>query len=160
VTYKPVPGLELVADSMAGLEREPVPLTGALPLAVPPLAFRAVFDGYARYEVGEHLAFAVTGDYGRDASGGGVSFWGVGGYARVEITSWLAAALRGEYYDDADAFTSGERQRLVEGTATLEVHGHIDSVKWRARLEGRRDQSDVGRTNHQDTLGLSLVSWF
>ena len=162
ISWKPAPGLEVVLDYMGGPERAPTQLSR------PALAFRSVFDAYARLELTKHVAFAWTGDYGEDAANGGVSWWGVGGYLRLDALGWLAASLRGEHYDDGDGFTTGAKQRLAEGTATVEAHGRVNAVTWIARIEARRDQSDAaffasvggGASNRQDTLGVSLLAAF
>jgi hypothetical protein len=161
-SWNPTPNLEMVADYMGGPERAPTRLSD------PQLSFRNEFDGYARYELTKRIAIASTGDYGRDAANGGVSWWGVGGYLRVGMLRWLAGSLRAEHYADADAFTSGTKQRLAEVTATIEVRGELGPVKWIERLEYRRDQSDAHvfaaagpeLLTRQDTLGLSLMAAF
>jgi hypothetical protein len=162
VTWDPTPGLELVADYMGGLERAPTRLSD------PTLTFRNEVDAYARYELTKRVAFACTSDYGRDAANGGVSWAGVGGYLRVGMLPWLAGSVRAEHYADGDGFTSGTRQELAEMTATMEVKGEVDAVKWVGRLELRRDQSDAAVFSagarelvaHQDTLGASLAAAF
>jgi hypothetical protein len=162
ISWKPIPTLELVADDMAGPERAPTRLSD------PTLAFRNELDAYARYEVAKRAAVAWTVDHGRDAADGGVSWWGVGGYVRVELDQCLSTSFRAEHYSDRDGFTSGTKQDLAEVTATLEARGTLDRLKWIARLEYRRDQSDVlffttgseVRSSHQDTLGAALLAAF
>jgi hypothetical protein len=162
VSWKPVPELELVADTMDGPERAPTRLSD------PAVAFRSELDAYARYQLTESVALAWTGDWGRDGAEGGVVWWGVGGYCRVEPLDWLAGSVRAEHYSDDDGFTSGAKQRLEEITATAELRGKVSVVRWVGRLEGRRDVSDVPffvagastRLTHQQTLGVSLVLAF
>jgi putative OmpL-like beta-barrel porin-2 len=162
VTWDPSEKLEVVADYMGGLERAPTRLSD------PTLTYRSIVDGYVRYELTKRVSLACTGDYARDAANGGVSWWGVGGYLRVGMLDWLAGSLRAEHYDDGDGFTTGTKQQIEEVTATLEVHGALDAVRWTGRLEYRRDQSDAaffangiqGFSNHQDTLGVSLLAAF
>jgi hypothetical protein len=161
-SWDPTPKLEVVAAYMAGPERAPTRLSD------PTLGFRNELDAYARYELTRRLAFACTTDYGRDAANGGVSWWGIGGYTRVEILDGLAGSLRAEHYVDEDGFTSGTKQRLAEVTATLEFRGTVNFVRWIARLEARRDQSDVAffttgggsPSTRQDTLGASVLAAF
>jgi Putative beta-barrel porin-2, OmpL-like. bbp2 len=137
-------------------------------LSDPTLTFRNELDAYVRYELTERIAFALTGDYGRDAAEGGVSWAGVGGSTRVRLVGPLAAALRVEHYSDADGFTSGTKQELDEITGTLELRSEWDAIRWVGRLEYRRDQSDVAffatdlhaPSSHQDTLGVSVVFAF
>jgi Putative beta-barrel porin-2, OmpL-like. bbp2 len=162
VTWKPLPKLELVVDYMGGLERQITRLSD------PTLTFRNEVDAYVRYEPSERVAFALTGDYGRDAALGGASWGGVGAYARIGVYGPVAVAARGERYADPDGFTSGQKQELTEATATLEVRSVWDALTWVGRFEYRRDQSDEpffardlrGFSNHQDTLGVSLVAAF
>ena len=159
VSWKPLPDLELVADYMGGPERAPTRLGD------PALAFRNELDAYASFQLTKRVAFAWTGDYGRDAASGGVGWWGIGAYGRMEPLDWLAGSVRAEHYADDDGFTSGTKQRIEEVTATVEFRGKVSVVQWIGRIEGRRDVSDapffvVGAATHvtyQDTLGASVL---
>jgi hypothetical protein len=162
VSWEPAPGVQLVADYMGGPERAPTKLSD------PTLTFRHELDAYATWEVTRLITLAYTVDYGLDGARGGVSWWGVGGYLRVGILGWLAGSLRAEHYADGDGFTTGNAQRLAEGTATLEVRGTVGPSTWVGRLEARRDQSDAHvfeasaapRVTHQDTLGVAALVAF
>jgi hypothetical protein len=161
-SWHPATGLDLFATYSAGLER------ALQQLADPRLAFRHVFDGVAMYSPIRQLSIAATADYGLDAAGGGVSWWGIGGYLHYRALPWLAGTLRGEHYADPDGFTTGTPQRLAGLTTTIEVKGEVSDVTLIGRLEYRRDQSDVPvfetssppRATHQDTLGLALMAAF
>jgi hypothetical protein len=161
ITWNATSSLTLVADAIVGPERPPTRLYD------PSLSLRSAFDVYAQYALTPGLTVAYTADYGRDAAGGGASWWGLAGYVRAQPLPWLSGTLRGEHYADGDGFTSGIRQRMVEMTATLEVRGELHHVTWVERLEIRRDQSDAAffgaaaaPTTHQDTIGLSAIAAF
>ena len=161
-SWGPAPGLEIVADYMAGPEHPPTRPGD------PALTLRNELDAYARYDLARHVSLAWTGDCGHDAAGGGVSWWGVGGYLRVGVLDWLAGTLRAEHYDDGAGFTTGTSQRLAEVTATVEIRALAGVTRWIGRLEYRRDQSDTaffaagsqGLSTHQDTVGVSALVAF
>jgi hypothetical protein len=154
------PGLDLVADYVAGLEHAPTRL------ADPTLSLRQALDAYAIYSPRPWLTTAATVDWGADESRGGVGWWGVGGYLRAEILRWLATTARAEHLADPDGFLTATPQRLVEGTLTLEARTTVGPVAVIGRLEGRRDQSDVPVFQgaapglHQDTVTLGLMAAF
>jgi hypothetical protein len=162
VSWHAADGLDVVADYMAGLER------AATHLDDPTLTFRHELDAYAMYALRSWLSFAVTGDYGRDARDGGAEWWGVGGSMRGRILPWLAATVRGESFRDVDGFMTGTRQRIAEGTATLEASTRLGPVRTVGRLEYRRDRSDqpvfqaagARMLTHQDTLTLGVMLAF
>jgi hypothetical protein len=149
--------LDVSVVYLAGPERAPTNLGD------PGLSFRYELSGAASYVVTPRVSVAATADLAEDASDGGVSFWGVGGYVRTRILPWLAAVARAEHYADPEGFVTGQRQRIDEGTATLEATERLGPVRVTGRLEYRRDQSDVrvfdGLT-HADTLSVSLVAGF
>jgi hypothetical protein len=161
-SWRPAPKLEVAAVYLGGLERAPQRL------ADPTLAYRHVLDGFATYSPSDHVSLAVTADYGRDAAGGGASWWGVGGYVRESPVPWLAGTLRGEHFADPDGFTTGAPQRLAELTATIEAKSELPEVTLIWRLEYRCDQSTApvfeasapARATHQDTLGLGMITVF
>jgi len=161
-TVKPADHLELVLVYAGGLERAPTQLGN------PALAYRNEFDGYVEYDPTDALKFAATADYGIEASGGGVSYWGVGGYVQYGPLPWLGGALRGEYYDDPDGFTTGTPQRLDEATATLQATTRVGDASLIGRVEFRRDQSDRAvfpvrdqlPSPHQSTLTLGMMATF
>jgi Putative beta-barrel porin-2, OmpL-like. bbp2 len=161
VTWNPSAKIEVVADYMGGPERAPTRLGD------PTLAFRSMLDAYATYDLTREVSFAWTGDYGHDATCGGVAWWGAGGYLRYRPREWVAWTVRGEHYDDSNGFTTGTRQRLAELTSTFELRDNVGPLAVIGRVEYRRDQSDarVFQTStrlspRQDTLGLSLLTAF
>ena len=162
VTWNPSERVEAVVDYMGGLERAPTHL------ADPTLTFRHALDAYVTFDLTRRVSFACTADYGHDAAGGGVHWWGVGGYVQVHVTDWLAGAVRGEHYEDPDGFTSGAKQRLAEITTTLEARDRVGPLTVIGRLEYRHDQSDarVFETSgpqgslQQDTVSVSAVTVF
>ncbi|MGH7296742.1 MAG: outer membrane beta-barrel protein [Polyangiaceae bacterium] len=156
------PALEVALVYAGGPERAPARLSD------PTLAFRHELGASVVYALRPWLSFAATTDYGRDASAGGVTWWGVGGYVRWAVLPWLAGVVRGEHYSDPAGFTSGTPQRLAEGTVTAEASTHVGPVRITGRLEYRRDQSDepvfraAGQRTftHQDTSTLGLMATF
>ena len=114
------------------------------------------------------LSWAVAVDYGHDAAAGGVDWWGATAYSRLQILHWLAVALRGELLSDGAGYLTGTPQRLAEGTATLELRGKPEVVRFVARLEYRHDQSTArvfdtstpAAGRRQDTLSLAFLTWF
>jgi hypothetical protein len=162
VSAKPDEALDVALVYMGGPERAPTEL------ANPALAFRNEFDGYVRYTPDDAIECALAADYGIAGAEGGVSYWGVAGYARYRFEPWISGTLRGEYYDDPAGFTSGFRQRLVEGTATLEAKGQLAGFEVIGRLEFRRDQSDIAvfrmpygpPSPSQSTLTMGLMASF
>jgi hypothetical protein len=161
-TVKPTDHLELALVYAGGLERAPTQLGN------PTLGFRNEFDGYLQYDLTDALKFAATADYGVEASGGGVSYWGVGGYVQYGPLPWLGGALRGEYFDDPDGFTTGTPQRLDEATFTLQTTTRVGEASVIGRVEFRRDQSDRAvfpvrdepPSPHQNTLTLGTTATF
>ncbi len=86
----------------------------------------------------------INGDWARDNNsvGGGYSQWyGLGGAARYQLTKLFALAGRAEFFDDAQGFSTGTKQSLKEGTATVEYKANDHLV---ARFEARHDSSDHG----------------
>jgi hypothetical protein len=149
--------LLLVADYVGGPER------ASTKLAVPTLTFRNELDTYSSYELTDRVTLAATGDYGRDAAGGGSAWYGVGGFLRYQVVPWLAGAIRGEHFADRDGFTTGTKQRIAEATTTVEARYDSSAVAVVGRLEYRRDQSDTrvfGSHLHQDTVTLGVVTAF
>lgn len=119
-SWTPTERLDVSAVYMAGPERAPTHLSS------PALGFRNELDASGQYALNERVTVAATGDYGRDAAQGGVSWWGVGGYVRAAVVRGLGATVRAEHYADTDGFTSGTRQKLAEVTATLELRESSD----------------------------------
>jgi hypothetical protein len=154
--------MEAAVVYAAGLERAPTRL------ADPTESFRHELDAYVSTTIRERLDVAATLDYGRDASGGGVSWWGIAGYLRYRFTPWLALAVRAEHLADSDGFLTGTSQRMAGLTGTLQVKhtvGPFQIVGW---LEYRRDAADVpvfpSRAAqlglHQDTLTVACAATF
>jgi hypothetical protein len=146
----------------AGLERAPTHL------ADPTESFRHELDAYVSTSIRERLDVAATLDYGRDASGGGVSWWGVAGYLRYRFTPWLALAVRGEHLADTGGFLTGTAQRMAGLTGTLQVNHTVGPFQLVGWLEYRRDDADVpvfpshaGQlVLHQDTLTVACAAAF
>lgn len=161
-SWAPTDRTDVVLVYSAGLERAPTQLDD------PTLSFRHVVSTSAVHALDDHVTFAATVDYGVDTRGDGATFWGVGGYARLSPKPWAALTLRGERYDDRDGFTTGTRQRLVEGTITLEARAPIGDAIAIGRLEYRRDQSDErvfvtargASPTHQDTVTAAVIAAF
>lgn len=134
----------------------------------PEVAFRNEVAGYGVLRLTPRLSFAAAADYGVDAMGGGVTWWGVVGYLRYDPWPFLGAALRAEHYADPDGFTSGTRQHLVSATLTLEARANLGDVALLVRPEIRRDQSDVrafgadgaGLARHGDTAAIGVILSF
>jgi hypothetical protein len=161
-SWTPFPALEVMVVDMAGPERPPTQLGGAL-------SFRNLLAAYGTYQLTKPLSFALAFDYGNDRANGGVDWWGIAGYGRVQARRWLAAAFRAEYFADPAGFTTGTRQRVGEVTTTLEVQRTTDRLQMLARLEYRHDQSSApvfdtampaAHESHQDTLTLALLVAF
>jgi hypothetical protein len=134
ITWRPTPSVEVSFVDMAGLERPPTHLSG-------PLSFRNVVDASVAYKTTEWLSLAASADHVVDQGAGGVDWWGAAGYARAQALYWLAFAVRGEYLADPSGFGTGTPQKLVEGTATLELLHKIERLRFLARLEYRHDRS-------------------
>jgi hypothetical protein len=156
------PGIAVIVVDMAGPERPPTQLSGAL-------SFRNLLAAYGTYEATKQLSFALAFDYGNDRANGGVDWWGTAGYARLQARPWLAGALRAEYYADPSGFMTGTPQRVGEVTTTLEVQRVTERLRLVARLEYRHDQSSAlvfdsaipaVRESRQDTLTLALLAAF
>ncbi|HEX8795030.1 MAG TPA: outer membrane beta-barrel protein [Polyangiaceae bacterium] len=146
----------------AGLEREPAHLDN------PAESFRHELDAYVSTSIRRRLEMAATLDYGRDASGGGVSWWGVAGYMRYRFAPWIAVGVRGEHFSDTDGFMTGTAQRMAGLTGTVRVEHRIGPLYMIGWLEYRRDGSDVpvfpsqatGLVLHQDTLTIAFGAAF
>lgn len=89
-------------------------------------------------EQGVPAPVAVDGEASAPPALSTVGWYGVAGYARAAVLPFLAFAARGEVYDDPYAVLSGFRQRLVEGTFTVEGRPHEAIL---LKLEGRYDRS-------------------
>ena len=157
--YKPIAPVSLVVNYMGGREHA---------VGVGELTMRHLVDVSATYSINDKASVAVNGDYGHDAANGGVSWAGVAGYGRYQILPWLATAGRLEYFSDPDGFMTTVQQKLVEGTATVEVSGKIGPTAVLGRLEYRHDHSDAPffdatmptmKTN-QDTVLVGAVAAF
>jgi Putative beta-barrel porin-2, OmpL-like. bbp2 len=146
----------------AGLERAPAHLED------PTESFRHELDAYVSTSIRERLEVAATIDYGRDARGGGVSWWGVAGYLRYHFTPWLALAIRGEHLADTDGYLTGTEQQMAGLTGTLQVRHAVGPFQLFGWLEYRRDGSDVPvfpshaaePVLHQDTLTIACAAAF
>jgi hypothetical protein len=151
-SWKPSDALDVDIVYAGGLERPLQQPSGAL-------SFRNLVNGNATYKPDSHVSLALTGDYAYD---GGDTFWGVGGYVRWAPLSWLAGVVRAEHFEDPDGFVTGTAQQIVEATGTIEVRKKFGCVTTIARLEARRDQSDVHAFDgtRRDTLALGLMASF
>jgi hypothetical protein len=161
VTWRPSASVELALVDMVGPEPPQTQLTA-------PRAWRNVVSGSAALKPNERLSFASAADYVVDGAEGGVEWWGVAEYARLQALPWLAAALRGEYFSDPSGLATGTAQRLLEGTATLEVRTEVKRLRLVGRLEYRHD----GSTDHpfdgalpasraaQDTITVAGIATF
>lgn len=154
--------VEAAVVYVAGLERQPTHLDD------PAETFRHELSTYVSTSVHGKLELAATFDYGRDASHGGVSWWGVSGYMRYRFAPWIALGVRGEHLADTDGFLTGTAQRMAGLTGTLRLDhrvGPLDVIGW---VEYRRDGSDVpvflSRAGplvlHQDTLTIAFGATF
>jgi hypothetical protein len=154
--------LEAAVVYAAGLERAPTHLDD------PTESFRHELDAYASTSIRQRLDVAATLDYGTDARGGGVSWWGVAGYLRYWLTPWLAAAVRGEHLADTDGFLTGTAQRMAGLTGTLQIKHTVGPFQLLGWLEYRRDAADVPvfpahaaqLVLHQDTLTVACAAAF
>jgi len=146
----------------AGLERAQAHLDD------PTESFRHELDAYVSTSILERLEVAATVDYGTDARGGGVSWWGVSGYLRYRLTPWLAMAIRGEHLADTDGYLTGTAQRMAGLTGTLQVRRTVGPFQLFGWLEYQRDGSDVPvfpshaaqPVLHQDTLTVAVAAAF
>ena len=122
----------------AGLERAPTHLDD------PTESFRHELDAYVSTSVLERLDVVATLDYGVDARGGGVSWWGAAGYL------------------------TGTAQRMAGPTGTLQVKHTVGPFQLLGWLEYRRDAADVPvfpthatqLVLHQDTLTVACAAAF
>ena len=107
----------------------------------PNVGVRNLFDTTILVNPTSKLSFYVNGDYGRNnLPGAGYAAWyGLATAARYQINKMFAVAGRTEFFTDKNGFSTGVKQTLKEGTATLEgkLNDHLV-----ARLEFRHDASD------------------
>jgi hypothetical protein len=121
------------------------------------------------------LELMVNLDYGweedttapatRSPSEDGLSDWvGYALYAQYELYDWLTLAARWEQFWDDHGFRTGlDGVRLWGMTYTADIAFYENLL---TRLEWRHDHADTdlaydsATTNHQDTLGLSMIYSF
>lgn len=148
---------------------------------------RQLTDTVVTYNPNAKLSFMANYDYGRQTFDAAyqsaheipythAKWSGLAGYAKYAPNGKWAFALRGEYFNDNQGFltaTLPKRQELNEFTATVQ---RTLSGKLIARLEGRRDTSDLpvfqrggltegeyGTPNYvsgQNTITLGLIYAF
>ena len=131
----------------------------------PKVGVRNLFDTTLLINANSKLSIYVNGDYGRDnIYGGGYNHWyGLAGAARYQLTKIFAVAGRTEFFNDANGFSTGTKQVLKEGTATIEGKFTDHFV---GRLEFRRDASDKAffdnganpPTKSQNTITLGVIA--
>ncbi|MBM7114702.1 outer membrane beta-barrel protein [Archangium primigenium] len=102
--------------------------------------WRLFADGVATWRVTEAFSLAATADVATQRRRARpTAFWSAAGLnARVQLARAVAVAARAELFDDRDGVISGTAQRLVEGTATLELTPAEPLV---LKLEARHDRS-------------------
>jgi hypothetical protein len=104
---------------------------------------RSLFDTTLLLTPNSKVNVYINGDYARNGNPTGVGFtqWGgVGVAARFQLPKKFALAPRVEIFDDANGFSTGTKQTVVEGTITGEYKYNDHFI---GRLEYRHDSSDA-----------------
>jgi len=112
---------------------------------------RAFGDLWVSFKVTPKLTLAGSFDAGRQEfpQRATAKWWGAAAYARYALSDATAVALRAERFDDPDGGITGSRQRLSEGTLTLEHRLRRTLI---LKLEGRYDRADDPVFHRRDGL--------
>ena len=135
--------------------------------------WRQLTDTVVAYNPTAKLSFIANYDYGHEDIGPQfelpykVATWsGLAGYAKYAPNDRWAFALRGEYFNDDQGWSTGTKQGLSEGTATIQ---RTFGGKLISRLEFRRDMTGAQTflrgplgtpTGGQNTVTLGLIYAF
>lgn len=135
--------------------------------------WRHLTDTVVTYNPNAKWNFIANYDYGHEDINPDqelsfkVATWsGLAGYVKYTPNDRWAFALRGEYFNDNEGWTTGTKQGLSEGTATVQ---RTFAGKLTARLEFRRDMTGARTflrgpldtpTGGQNTAALGLIYAF
>ena len=102
---------------------------------------RNLFDTTLLLTPNRKSNFYINYDYARDnrVLGGYDSWYGIAGAAHFQLAKKFAISPRAEWFNDATGFSTGTKQKLVEGTVTGEYKYNDNFL---GRLEFRHDSSD------------------
>ncbi len=129
-------------------------------------------DTVVTYNPNAKWNFIANYDYGHEDIGPAqeqsfkVATWsGLAGYVKYAPNDRWAFAMRGEYFNDNEGWTTGTKQGLSEGTATIQ---RTFAGKLISRLEFRRDMTGArtflrgpdSTTGGQNTVTLGLIYAF
>jgi Putative beta-barrel porin-2, OmpL-like. bbp2 len=120
-------------------------------------AERTLVDLIATYNATSALTLIANVDLNEQKDALGMNkdakWGGVAGYANYAFDDQWRVSVRGDYLDDRDAFLTGDKQHLWEGTVTF---GFSPVKSFELRLEGRHDKAKFD-TFYKTTEALAAV---